>query len=420
MELRVKVQRRGWYLTRNAVLGLAGMLVLSACNSSSVVTIDTLIPLEDPINVPSEDEARTVGQERRIWLSLSDFSEGTRSLLTYRDGRVERMLVANADQDSVVAVWGDMRVLMARSTGEVSFFVGESIEVPAQTLDATSASGLTLNPSILVALSPQEALIFMRGANEIWLVERREDEVILAGKAFIEDLAAAEDPDGLVDLEAAVVLDDARVLVALGRYAFNFDTFSLDFFGSQLAAFDSEALRQAALAGIEAEPIALVDLEWENPVGGLASDQANGILWVGTGATYGELDGGIQALDLTTLAHLPERSCSEETLNVDLGQIAVLPDLILSPRLSEARDNLVFRSSGLAGDEPLYLLEGECTARALPELGNGIAGMVTTREPASLITWSSDQLRFRTSGLAFVLGAAALGLPVYSAAYATP
>lgn len=389
---------------------------LHACSSDSTLKVD-ILPLPESPDAPPPEDPIASGQARQLWLSLSDFSTGARTLLTYRDGRVERVQVANEDQDALVAVWRDLRVLMERTSGDVSFFMADEVEVPAATVRAVSDEDVTLNPSVFVELSPSEALLFMRGANEVWLLERSGDSVTRVGRASIDSLAAPADPSGLVDVEAAL-LADARVLVAMGRYAFNFDTFSLDFFGSQLAAFDVEALRQAALSGAEAVPTTLVDLAWENPVAGLAADPANGVLWVGSGATYGALDGGIQALDLTTLAALPERSCSEEALDVDLGQIAMLPDLILSPGVSGGRGELVVRSSGLTGAEPLYLLEAECSVRALPELGIGVAGMVATQQPASFITWSPENLRFRTGGLAFTLGTAALGLPVYSAAQA--
>ncbi|MFW5925257.1 MAG: hypothetical protein ACOCV4_03770 [Myxococcota bacterium] len=256
------------------------------------------------------DDGGMAAPSLRILGSTAEFEPSEDSSLFLFDpatGTVEETPDANDDTDSVVDRAGEVPLLLARQLGRVHV---QDPNEPLSTLrtidinpddaipDAGPAPELAANPQTVVPLASDRAYVVPRARDELVVIDTRP-----AGEADPQDevdlspLAAEGDMDG-VDPSDAVKVGD-RVYVTLARSWYDVATCSMQFEGSVLAVVDST---DDSLVDLDdaTDGVQGIELDANVNSAGLVHDAANDRLLVVAQGALGDLDGGIEEIDLTT------------------------------------------------------------------------------------------------------------------------
>lgn len=238
----------------------------------------------------------------RLLVTTSDYVTG--GLGTTDLGLAAAMLAPGtaADQDTTPHRLGCGAALLEHGLGNVRIQDRASPLTTLRTINVNPA-GMAFpyasNPAAIVSLSDTRAYVVRLGVSSLAVIDPTRDGAAgLVGEVDLSALAATGDTDS-VDATDAILVGD-RVFVALGRYAFD-AMFAVSFpEGSVLAVVDpaADTLVDADTTTAGMQGIALTG---DNPRAGLYHDAVHGQLLVGDTGAYAMLDGGVEAVDLTTL-----------------------------------------------------------------------------------------------------------------------
>lgn len=308
----------------------AELLLAAVASAALVACADESSPSSEQGTATTVVEASSTYRDSpSFWLSLSDYSEGARGVLSRdADGNTQLRTWPEADQDLTVGVWDKRLFAFERSTGRIKTYGMRGLpERLEQDFLLLAPGGGSLNPRGLVSVDDGAALLVNLASNHLTQIRQGEGATLepSAGPAM-EAWLAAEDTDGFVDAEAALRIDDT-IFVALGRYTFDFMTFSLKFHGAALALLDAETLEWKD-ADPATDEIDTLPLPLQNPIGGLLYWPSQARLAVLATGNYGALDGGLVTVDPETLQTAAPDACLESTLGRDLSSMTLLDDAL--------------------------------------------------------------------------------------------
>lgn len=237
------------------------------------------------------------GPSLRIFGSTAKFGVSRDSSLFLFDpaGRVEETTVANDDTDSVVVRAGEVPLLLARELGLVHV---QDPDDPLSTLrtidvnpdDALPGEVLAANPQTVVALADDRAYVVPRERDALVVIDPRPaGEASPQGEVDLSPLATDDDMDRVTPRDALKVGD--RVYVTSVHSAASE--------GSVVAVVDST---DDSLVDMDdaTEGVQGIELDADVNSAGLVHDAANERLFVVAAGSFGDFDGGIEAVDLTT------------------------------------------------------------------------------------------------------------------------
>ncbi|MFW6050734.1 MAG: hypothetical protein ACODAU_06145 [Myxococcota bacterium] len=241
----------------------------------------------------------------RLFFSTALFGvepDGQLGVLRLSSSEVRLSEEPTQDTDSVVQWVDGTPLVLERTHGMVAvrspddpLTLVRRIDVnPEGTPDGTDFAA---NPQRVVGVASDRAYVVPQARNELVIIDPRPtgaeeplDEVDLS--AF----HLAEDMDGVVDPSDAIRIGD-RVYVTLARSWFD-EAFEIQFEGSVLAVVDTTDDTLVDMDP-EADGIQGIPLDGDVSGGGLVHDPTGDRLLVVAVGAHGELDGGIEQVDLS-------------------------------------------------------------------------------------------------------------------------
>lgn len=341
-----------------------------------------------------------------LLVTTSDFVAGETASVDVSNGAVTVSPSPAQDQDTLPAKAGCTPALLQRALGQLQLQEPLDVLSTALTVDlnppGSSSSIYAANPQTLIEVSATKLYVILQASNQVLIVDPTQPASgAVQGTIDLSSFLDPDDTDGLVDQTGAIRVGD-RVFVGLGNFWFD-SSFAIQFEGSLLAVIDT-----ATDALIDVDPnasgVQAIDLMFENPWRGMVVDETRNRLLVGaTGATFGVIDGGIEAIDLATLA-----STGGVLLETDLGAE-------ISGLARVGQDSLAVR---VGADLRAYALGDLVTPATAPSFDTwqaGVNGFVEYGE--GLVTWTGGTLQvFSGSGLDITPGTNPIQvgtLPIY-------
>jgi len=238
---------------------------------------------------------------RRVLVSTSNFASSGLSMFDPISSTA--MVGPSAAQPDNVPGWAPCRgAVLHRDRGVLTLLDPlDPLGTTRVEIDLNPAGGsppYATNPQRVLSVSNDRAYVPVLARNEVVIVDLQGDSPTVSSRIDLSSFVSAADPDGLVEAVDAILIGD-RAYLALARYSFDM-AFAIHFdAGSVLAVVDTttDALfdMDPAIAGVQG-----IELEGNNPWRGLAFDAGNNRLLVGSTGDGFALDGGIEAIDLST------------------------------------------------------------------------------------------------------------------------